>query len=138
MGVPRSPMRRWIAAALALAAIGAAGASAQARVTFESKVTIRFVQREMVDSLRGRVTSSVPACEPRRKVVIYGDDAATKEVVFTYRGYDTTDVNGRWFVTSKSGGPVSKGHYYAKAKRRDIAKGRCRADRSKTIKVGRF
>lgn len=137
MGVARSPMRRWIAAALALAALGAAATAAPARIAFDSKVTIRFVERDTVESLRGRVTSSLPACEPRRRVVIYGDDPATKEVEWSVRGDDKTDVNGRWFVTAEDGGPIPDGSYYAKVKRRDIAKGRCRPDRSKTIRVGR-
>jgi hypothetical protein len=137
MGVARSPMRRWIAAALVLAGMGAASATAPARVAIDSEVTIRFVQRGPVESLRGRVLSPVPACEPRRKVAVYGDDGATKKVEYMYVGNDRTDVNGRWFVTTDDGGPVDEGHYFAKVRRKRILKGRCRADRSRTVRVGK-
>ena len=120
-----------VAIALALALVSAA----LGRVAFPSEVTIRFDDTGEVERLRGKVRSLQPACVPRRRVLVYGDDAATAEEVYVLLGGDRTNARGRWYVERKDGGPIQPGRYYARVKRRELATGRCRSDRSATITV---
>lgn len=120
-----------IAAAMALAVAGVA----LARVAFTSEVTIRFDDTGEVERLRGKVRSAQPACVPRRRVLVYGDDASTAEEIYVLLGGDRTNARGRWYVERKDGGPIQPGRYYARVKRRDVPAGRCRGDRSRTIAV---
>ena len=120
---------------IAVAMVLAVTAVALARVAFTSEVTIRFDDTGEVERLRGKVRSVQPACVPRRRVLVYGDDATTAVESYVLLGGDRTNARGRWYVERKDGGPIQPGRYYARVKRRELTIGRCRADRSRTIAV---
>lgn len=108
---------------------------APARVAWESSVTIKFDQSSEVETLRGKVRSPRPLCKPRRKVLIYGDDARTKETAFFLLAKDKTDRRGRWYAAREDGAPIKAGRYYARVTAKEVTGGRCLADRSRTIEV---
>lgn len=110
-------------------------AVALARVQFASTVTIRFDDSGKVETLRGKVRSAERTCVVRRKVLIYGDDASTKEKAFFVLGTDRADRRGRWFVVSEEGGRIPPGRYYARVKAKEVPGGVCKPDRSPVIAV---
>lgn len=122
--------------AVVLTLLAAASWSA-ARVAWESSVTIKWDDAGEVETLRGKVRSLQPLCKPRRKVLIYGDDSQTKEAAFFLLATDRTDRAGRWYASRENGAPIKAGRYFARVKAKEVAGGRCLADRSRTIEVAR-
>lgn len=124
-----------MAATVATVGLAVLCAVALARVQFPSTVTIRFDDGGKVETLRGKVRSAEYACVARRKVLIFGDDAATKEKAYFLLGTDRANRRGRWFVVSKDGGRIPPGRYYARVKAKEVAGGVCQPDRSPVIAV---
>ncbi len=114
----------------AMLGTGATIASATRTVKFASKVSIS----DHGLTFKGRVTSTNPACQTPRKVVLY-------RVGGLKLGSTHTGHRGRWKLTISGSAGISLGHFYAKVTQR--AEGTagtiyvCEAARSKTIAFSR-
>ena len=132
-------MRRALIAGTAAALAGALLAVAVSAHTthYESSVNINaFTNGSVGNYFYGAITSSKPACAPKRKVIIFEGAGGPDDTKF---GSETsidsgTPGVGSYTITAPSG-DIPSGDYYSKAKRRDLRKGRAHdhvCDRAKS------
>jgi hypothetical protein len=108
--------------ALAQAAAGSAG--------FGSTVTIHLTRDGGgTPRFHGRVISSEPACERRRKVVLFGAESGAPA---TKVATDRTNSHGKWRIRHS----VNYRNHWAEVRRSEIAAGPCKADISRPLHSG--
>lgn len=117
MPLRRSVLLTALVAALALAVLPAASASAKA---FATGVVVSL----KVPAFHGNVTSKRGSCLGNRKVKLYRSaSGSTKQL-----GQDTTDSSGKWSIPVK---PLSSGAYFAKVSKR----GNCKSGKSQVLAI---
>ncbi|HEX5713218.1 MAG TPA: hypothetical protein VFX85_07895 [Solirubrobacterales bacterium] len=117
MSVRRSVLLTALAAALALALLPAASASAK---TYKTGVVVSL----KVPAFHGNVTSKRGSCLGGRKVKLYRSYSGST----TQLGQDTTNAKGKWSIPVK---PLSSGAYFAKVSK----KGNCKSGKSQILAI---
>jgi hypothetical protein len=121
--------KAWITGTLAALALAVVVAPAGARQSFESKVSIHVLQKRAAGgtiTAFGKVTSPKNACEPQRKVVLYGKPAGSERERL---GSDRTNDAGEWQVSDVDSNGLR--YIQAKVKPREISAGTCKRARSR-------
>jgi len=113
----RSVLLTALVAALALAVLPAASASAKA---FTTGVVVSL----KVPAFHGNVTSKRSSCLGSRKVKLYRSASGST----TQLGQDTTNSKGKWSIPVK---PLSSGAYFAKVSKR----GNCKSGKSQVLSI---
>lgn len=106
-------------------------AAVAAAPSFESKVKIRSdksgdppeMRRNYYPHFKGTVSSPKDSCEGNRNVDLYRRDSGPDKLV----GTDKTNGRGKWEITLDK---PNVQDFYARVSQREIASGKCLADRS--------
>jgi hypothetical protein len=128
-------MKRFVAAGVTGVLAAGLATTAFAQPKFDSTVTINFNAAPKAGppgfNFFGKVKSEKNACQPDRKVTLYGQATDTSDPEAL--GSDRTNGQGEWKV---NGVLTSDSYFFAKAKEREISAGVCRGAKSKTLHPG--
>jgi hypothetical protein len=121
-------MRRFVLAAVGLAALAATTAPAEAGQQIGSSLTIKIEPGMSSWSFSGKVGSPKDACKAHRIVQVFQKQGGEKERI----GKDETNRDGKW----KTVEPPPSGHrFFAKVKRKEVDAGTCLAVQTDTVNL---